>query len=55
MVTAVGDGIVEAASGIEAFVMSAGGGDSGETPLDEQADRINVQNKAVQIILVISA
>jgi len=55
MVTAVGDPVVEAASGIEAVVMSASGGDSGETPPDEQADRINVQNRAVRIIPVISA
>jgi hypothetical protein len=55
MVTAVGDAIVEAASGIEAFVMSAGGGDSGETPPDEQADRTRVQNRAVLMILVIFA
>jgi hypothetical protein len=55
MVTAVGDAIVEAASGIEAVVMSAGGGDSGETPPDEQADRTRVQNRAVLMILVIFA
>ena len=55
MVIAVGDSVVEAASGIEAVVMSASGGDSGETPPDEQADRNRIQNRAVRMILVIFA